>query len=177
MANNFKAHKETWRDIFGYDGKYQVSNHGRVRNAQRNNRILTNEITRAGYHKVSLVGLDGKTIKHYFVHRLVALCFIPIYSFERNQINHIDGNRWNNVAWNLEWCNNSENQLHSNRVLKTGALYGLDNNQAKLSDTQIKEIKAKYNTGEYTQSQLAKEYGVTQANISMIITNKSRKYD
>jgi DNA-binding XRE family transcriptional regulator len=174
MGNTKKMHKESWRDVFGYDGVYQVSNLGRVRNKHK--KILTHWVSEDGYHSVTLVDKDSGR-KNWRVHRLVGLCFVPIYSLERDQINHIDGNKWNNVAENLEWCNNSENQLHRYRVLKTGALYGVMNNRAKLTEQQTKEVKAKYQTGEYTQKQLAEEYNVTQSTISQIVTNKIRKYE
>lgn len=171
--------KESWRDIYPYDGKYQVSNLGRVRNA-RSGRILSHDIHK-GYHRVKLLSdpdeSGNKKLNLHFVHRLVALCFVPIYSLERNQINHIDGNKWNNVPENLEWCNNSENQLHRYRKIKTGYIFGDLNNRARLTSRDVKEIKAKYQTGDYTQRQLAKEYKVAQSAISQIVTNKIRKYD
>jgi hypothetical protein len=174
MSNTKKMHKESWRDIFGYDGRYQVSNLGRIRN--KHGKTLMPDISRDGYHTVTLVNIEGEK-KHHRIHRLVALCFVPIYSLDRDQVNHIDGNKWNNVAENLEWCNNSENQLHRYRVLKAGALYGVMNNRAKLTEAQAKEIKAKYQTGNYTQKKLAEEYNVTQSTISQVITNKIRKYE
>jgi len=51
------------------------------------------------------------------------------------------------------------------------------NNRAKLTEVQSKEIKAKYQTGDYTQKQLAELYNVTQSTISQVVTNKIRKYE
>lgn len=169
--------KEMWRDIYGYNGMYQVSNRGRVRNAKYM-RILSHDVSKTGYHRVKLVDYDAngnRTIKQHMVHRLVALCFVPIYSLDRNQINHIDGNKWNNDWENLEWCNNSENQLHRHKLGRENRKYGEENHKAVLSDNQAREIKAKYNTGNYTQAYLAKLYGVSQSAISQIVSNKIRK--
>lgn len=172
-----KQHKEMWRDIYGYNGRYQVSNRGRVRNTDRKNSILTPDITRGGYHRVKLVSYDSdgkRVVKNHFIHRLVALCFVPIYDFSRDQINHIDSNPWNNDWENLEWCTNSENQHHWRRR-KRGQFFQEDVvDESKLSSQQVKEIRAKYRTGNYTQKFLAEQYGVTQSAISQIV---KKQYD
>ena len=62
------------------------------------------------YHRVSIKR------KHYQVHRLVAMCFIPNPD-NKPCVNHIDGNTENNNVSNLEWCSYSENELHSYRAL------------------------------------------------------------
>lgn len=54
----------------------------------------------------------NKTKKTWSVHRVVALTFIPQIT-DKTQVNHIDGDKKNNNVSNLEWCDNSENQLHA----------------------------------------------------------------
>jgi hypothetical protein len=54
--------------------------------------------------------------KHYKVHRLVALAFLP-NTEEKEQVNHIDGVKSNNSLSNLEWSTRSENMVHSRDVL------------------------------------------------------------
>ena len=61
--------------------------------------------TKRGYLKVSLGN------KNIFLHRLVALAFIP-NPLNKPQINHIDCNKENNCVTNLEWCTNEENHKH-----------------------------------------------------------------
>jgi hypothetical protein len=62
-----------------------------------------------------LLQIDGKQ-KWYFIHRLVAECFI-LNQNNKPTVNHIDGNQHNNDISNLEWATYSEQQFHSHRVL------------------------------------------------------------
>ncbi len=97
--------EEQWRVIDGFNGKYAISNKGRVKNINTN-RILGGKYDGAGYKAVQL---DGK---NYNVHRLVALAFIPNPQ-NLPHINHIDEDKLNNDVKNLEWCTPSENVRHS----------------------------------------------------------------
>lgn len=171
--------KERWRDIYPYDGVYKISDRGRVKNAITN-RILSHYKDKQGYHKIILFSRDenNKSIrKTYSVHRLVALCFVPIYSLDRFQVNHIDEDKSNNNADNLEWATNLENQQHRSRLNRFRYKFGDENNKARLGTQMVKKIKALYNTGSYTQKELAEKFNVSQSAVSQITTNKIRKYD
>lgn len=112
--------KEIWKDITGYEGCYQVSNMGRVRNLPRydsNNRfrkgrILSNHRRPNGYLAVHL-SKNGIS-KWYSVHRLVALAFIE-QKEGLDIVNHIDNNPQNNNATNLEWTDYKGNMQHASR--------------------------------------------------------------
>lgn len=97
---------EVWKDIEGYEGLYQVSNLGRVRSLNYNHtdkeEILKPCFNHNGYLRVGLCK-NGKR-KPYRVHRLVGDAFVPGRTKEKCFINHIDKNRANNRADNLEWC-------------------------------------------------------------------------
>lgn len=99
---------EEWRDVVGYEEKYEVSNCGNVRSFKT--KILLNPpLTPKGYVRVSLY---NKKSKNYLVHRLVAEAFIPNPD-NKPFINHIDGNKENNRISNLEWTTSSENLIHA----------------------------------------------------------------
>lgn len=127
---------EQWLPVKGYKGLYEVSNLGRVKSLarfnnlfnprknkyytrkKRNEIILKNVKKTIGYEQVSLA--KNSVQKLFLVHRLVVQAFIPNPE-NKPQVNHKDGNGFNNSLENLEWCTASENGLHSYRVLKNKA--------------------------------------------------------
>ena len=101
---------EIWKDCKGYEGKYQVSNMGRVWSV-RSQKCMTAHSDKDGYLNLILVAKNGKR-KNEKVHRLVALAFLDNpQSFP--QVNHKDENRANNSVDNLEWCSNLYNVTYS----------------------------------------------------------------
>jgi len=113
---------ERWIPIVGYEGRYEVSNLGRVRTLLYPNRsvrttplVMRSERTRTGYLRVQLGG------RHASVHRLVATAFVTPAVPGLNVCNHIDGLKSNNIATNLEWTTAQGNSKHA---VKTG-LYPL----------------------------------------------------
>lgn len=103
-VNNSKD-KEIWKEISGFEGEYAISSKGRVKNL-KTGRILVANDNGAGYRRITLKG------KHYSIHRLVALAFIPNPD-NLPQVNHIDERKDNNDVSNLEWCSKSYNVNYS----------------------------------------------------------------
>lgn len=102
---------EVWKNIEGFPN-YKISNLGNIKSFTRkkfgNN--LVPQPMRKGYLQV-LLYKDGKPYPRK-VHRLVAIAFIPNDN-NLPQVNHIDGDKTNNCIDNLEWCDNSYNQIHA----------------------------------------------------------------
>lgn len=98
---------EIWKDIEGYEGLYQISNEGNVRNT-RNNKLLHQADLR-GYKRVGL----SKNNKVFWkqVHRLVANAFIE-NPHNKPQVDHINTIRDDNRVENLRWATISENNLN-----------------------------------------------------------------
>lgn len=116
---------EIWKAIPGYEGKYEVSDMGRVRSLDRRaadgRRVkgqLMKQFEVANGKGYLFIGLKDPK-KQFYVHRLVGFAFVPGY-FEGAQINHIDENTQNNCATNLEWVTNKQNNNHGNHCLKVG---------------------------------------------------------
>ena len=111
---------EIWKNIKGYEGLYQVSSEGRVKNLERKDRlgrilkerVLKQDVTHDGYLRVGLYAGDKR--KWFRVHRLVceAFCENPD---NKPEVNHIDEDKTNNNAVNLEWCTRKENINHGSR--------------------------------------------------------------
>lgn len=97
---------EIWKDIEGFEGKYQVSSWGRIRSV---NGILKTYENKKGYLKIGLYK-NGKYHKRR-INRLVAQAFIP-NPYDLPQVNHMDGNKRNNSVTNLEWVTDSANKKH-----------------------------------------------------------------
>lgn len=97
--------EEIWKDIEGYEGKYQVSNTGEVKSlnyrGSGKTKLLRQTADKDGY-KCVIFCKNGK-VKGYKVHRLVAIAFIPNPN-SLPIINHKDEDKTNNCVDNLEWC-------------------------------------------------------------------------
>lgn len=110
---------EIWKNIEGYPN-YQISNMGRVKNTKRN--IIMRPSKSSGYYAINLYSNSKQ--KRFTIHRLVATFFVPN---PKNLpcVNHIDGDKSNNLASNLEWCTHKENSKHAfeNNLLKSSTLY------------------------------------------------------
>ena len=125
---------EIWKDIEGYEGLYQVSNRGRVKSLSRK---VTNAMFSINEHFVKLVdnGHGYKSVslwkdnkgKHFYVHRLVALAFVP-NSNGYKYINHKDEDKSNNDVSNLEWCTAKYNCNYGNHTKKLKKSYILNGN-------------------------------------------------
>ena len=106
-----KTMAEDWMPVFGYEGLYEVSNLGTVRSARTGKPLKDNETDR--YSRVKLYkNLKGKC---FMIHRLVASAFCENPD-GKPFVNHIDGDRKNNKASNLEWCTASENEIHAHKM-------------------------------------------------------------
>lgn len=99
---------ETYKEIEGFDGVYAVSNYGNVLN-KKTGRVLKPK-DNVGYARI---GLNKNGIKYSFlVHRLVLIAFNYIENHKNFMVNHKNRNPMDNRVENLEWCTNTQNQIH-----------------------------------------------------------------
>lgn len=124
---------ETWKDIEGYEGLYQVSTLGRVKSFHGRGgvsvRILHSQKRSHGYLGVTLA--KDKVQTHYMIHRLVAEAFID-NPYNYPQVNHKDEDKTNNRVDNLEWC-----------TAKYNSNYGIGAQRAAESRKKLPQLKRK----------------------------------
>jgi hypothetical protein len=163
---------ETWLDIPGWTGYYQVSNLGRVRSVERTiiradgkkktfqSKVLANTMNqKRGYQQVSLSKENTRTTT--YVHRLVAVAFLGNFS-ETSEVCHNDGDKTNNNIANLRWDTRSGNAADKLRhgTSNRGERHG----NAKLLEAAAIEIK----TSPLSYSVLAKRFGVSTSTVYRI---------
>ncbi|MFD6509331.1 NUMOD4 motif-containing HNH endonuclease [Bacillus sp. NPDC060175] len=175
--------EEIWKDIQGFEGRYQVSNLGRVRSIDR--------IDAVGRKKKGQVLKAYKDLKKYTrvyiylnegygqkrpVHQMVARAFVPNPE-DKPEINHIDGNKDNNMASNLEWCTSSENTIHA---FKNGlaTTVGEKHRATKITEEDALFIRNNYKPRdkEYGATALAGKFGLSRATVENIAKGFTWKY-
>lgn len=165
--------EEIWKDIPGYEGSYQVSNLGRVKSLSRaitqlqkgrtvshklKGKILKTFCTGCGYDMVNLGSSRGRS---KLVHRLVAEAFLSNPE-NKLQVNHINGDKQDNKAENLEWASPSENMHHSVHIL----------GQMRRSE-QDKPVRCVDTGKEYpTISSAARDNNVWRENVRKVLSGK-----
>ena len=148
---------EVWKDIEGYEGLYQVSSWGRVKN------FTTGEVLKGintrGYLQVSLYTKGNKS--NYRIHILVAQAFIPNPQ-NKPQVNHIDEDKENNNIENLEWVTAKENLNHGTRNLRAS--------KTKSIPIICIETGVEYSSGK----ECAKQMGLHRGNITSVLKGKRK---
>lgn len=168
--------EEIWKDVPGYEGRFQASNIGRVRTPPpdvfdaekfssnvKPGAVYSPWLGKNGYLYISTQhkGVRRKLLPH----RLVALAFVDGY-FQDATVNHIDHNRQNNVATNLQWMTRSQNTAD---VWSSGVIahYGEKHPSSVLSDADAEAIRLARKSGERAQD-IADRFGVSKWNIYKI---------
>ena len=157
---------ERWKPVLGFEGKYEVSDQGRLRNVQKGAGHVTGRILRVG---LNLKGYAQYTLGKYggrhTAHLLVMQAFVGPKP-EGLEINHKNGIRDDNRLENLEYCTKSENCLHLVRVL--GKRRGESHGNAKITEDDVREIRRLASEG-VTQREIAKRFGITHPNVGYIV--------
>ena len=156
--------KEIWKDVKYNEytkTRYQVSNHGRIRN-KKTGHIFTSTLRRKGdYPAVGLQIGDGAQ-KTLSVHRIVAIEFLPNPT-NLPEINHKDQNKLNPGLDNLEWCDRKYNVNYGDCI---------DRIIAGRMDHPPEFLCVENGKIYRNQCQAARELGVFQENINMVLSGK-----
>lgn len=142
---------------------YEVTRDGEIINKHNNHKRILQPNTK-GYLRVMING------KNLFVHRLVAEKFVPNPD-NKPQVNHINGNKLDNRAENLEWVTNQENRNHAiEHGLHTS---GDDCTWSKLNSDKVKFIREHQN--DISTNEFCQLFNVAASTIRSVITHKSWK--
>lgn len=169
---------EIWRAVPGFEGRYEVSTHGRVRSlAFRNNhsfvprlKILRNRISSADYCRVSLGSGTRISKRDHAVHVLVLEAFIGPRPAQ-HEAAHLNGNRQDNRLVNLVWATRSENFMHK---WNHGTMaHGESSWTAKLTDERVREIRR---LGRSHRHALAQQFGVSVSTVEAVLAGKTWRH-
>ena len=161
--NDKVLHNESWKDIPGYEGIYQVSDLGRIKSLRtKKEKILTPHNTGKNRFYINL-RKDGK-MKKLQVHVLVALAFIGERP-EGYDVCHIDGDCLNNELSNIRYDTRNQNSIDYYRQGKKAP-------NGKLSIEEVLEIRRMYSTDNYTLQDIADKFNMSNVGISLIIRRK-----
>lgn len=168
--------QEIWKTIDGFSN-YQASNLGRIRCKNwwtgKGMKVIKQTLGSNGYLKVNIRDNDNN-IKTKSSHRLIGLTFIPNPE-NKPQINHKNGIKTDNRVINMEWVNQSENQIHA-YVNELQSAKGENNSRSKLSEKDVLEIREKFKPKIYTYKMLAEEYNVSWHTIKGIVIKSSNAW-
>ena len=172
---------EIWKEAVGYEGYYEVSSYGRVKSLRRRvrcgenrHRTIKGKILKpvAGSGNYLYVTINAKPLacKTEAVHRLVAYAFLGDRPDDDYQVNHIDGNKENNRAENLEWVTPKQNSRHAAEM---GLMpHGERCATSKLTDEEVVKIRVLVKSGA-TRSKLKKKHNVSRGTIDAIMQGRA----
>ena len=157
---------EEWREVFGYDILFEVSNVGEVRTKhhgkkgyQKEYRIIAPVDNGSGYLKINVP--QNNKQKTVYIHKLVAEAFVPNPE-GLSEVNHIDENKNNNSADNLEWCTHKYNCQYGTRNERTA--------QKRMKRVMCNETNVVFESLE----EAAKAFGVCKTAIANCLKGRSK---
>jgi len=163
---------EQWLPVVGYEGLYEVSNHGRVRRVAGGpgtwaGHMLRDTPSGKGYRKVQF--RVGGRAHQVGLHRVVAAAFLGPCP-DGYEVNHRDGDKTNNRPSNLEYVTPLGNAQHASRtgLLRTGERH----QNSKLTEAQVAEIRRLYLPRVYSLARLAREFGVCAQTIHNVVRGR-----
>ena len=157
---------EIWTDIENYEGLYQISNKGRVRNS-RSGRILIQKIKKRDSNSYRLIVLSKDNVqKCHSIHRLVAKAFLPNPN-NLPCVNHKDENGENNNVKNLEWCTHKYNTNYGTCIKRF----------SEKNKKPILQIKDGTVINEFTSAvEACEKYGFDRSSISNCCRGRLKTY-
>jgi hypothetical protein len=155
-----------WRQIVGYEGLYDVSSDGRVRNVRRM-RELSPVPDTCGYPTVKLSRNSVET--RHSIHRLVCRAFHGL-PFAGAQVAHLNGNPSDNRVENLKWTTCAENSSH--KTMHGTRQSGSQNGRAKYSGKVIETVREMHRGG-FSEKKIAELTGVSKSHVHRVVAGET----
>lgn len=167
---------EEWREVPGFEGKYEISSFGRLKRIESNRhvgngntailreRISTGFVSDHGYRRTTL----GSNHKRY-IHQLVCEAFHGPCPEGKNQVAHYDGNKQNNRFDNLRWVDWQDNRDDAKRLGEVRR--GTSHPRATLTESDVRDIRARHNSGESMRN-IARVYRTCHQHIGDVVRRR-----
>ena len=152
---------ELWRPIAGYDEFYHVSNFGRVKSFHKGTIKILKPCF--NFNSLSVKLCKNRTQKDFLMNRLVAFAFLPNPD-NKPEVDHLDGNMFNNRVENLKWVTTSENQRHGVNI----GLMPQGEDYPRAVVTNDDAVYIRNNPDNLMVKELAEKFGVDTATIIKI---------
>lgn len=159
---------EIWKPI-NENPDYRISNFGNVMGMRGN--LLSPRLSKNGYLRVHFK-VDGK-LTDFYIHRLVALHFIPNVE-NKPEVNHKDGDKSNNNSSNLEWTTGAENTRHAYDFGLGKNISGERHYRTQVSDSQVNEMRSMFDTGSTTIREISSLFGISYQSTYKIVKRLTR---
>lgn len=181
MTNLVNFWNEKWAriafDAFENPPHYEVSNYGRLRSFQSNTEgaIIRGSVIQ-GYRSLNVRIAGTKKVVNFYVHKLVAECFVEQPSELHKYVIHLDFEKQNNRAENIKWITREELRVHNSknpaiinrRVPPRTSSY-------KLTTSQVRMIKKMVKNKKNRLKMIAKQFGITHTQLNRIRSGENWK--
>lgn len=173
--------EEVWKDVVGFEGRYQISSLGNMRSLTRettykNGNIATIKgkplrVVKGSKNGYLMITLDSA--RRFTVHRLVAHAFLGTPGDDEKTVNHKDGDKTNNRVENLEWSSYGDNNRHA-RLRRLNKQFGENCNLTKFDKYTVAAARILHKANIFETTWIAKLLGMSVEHVFEISNGSSR---
>ena len=156
-------------------GYYLMSNYTRVYSLKSGKFLRQRINCSTEYAEVSMQCIDGKSRK-FNIHRLLMIIFCPNENAESLVVNHRDGNKLNNMLYNLEWATPKYNMEHASSHGLLNPQHGETHTFTKITTKKCIQICELLESRRYQNKKIAEIANVPITIVDSIVQGKAWKH-